>query len=230
MTCSIRPGFRTAVPPVTARYEKELATVGDTTPEFVILAGVTVMLLLLVNSSASSVTARSRVVIQKALSADHEVTVAETSRRGRVPPVLEVPPGLVQLPGDLEGDERLPRADGIAKDRATVTRDRWTTDNRVVFSAYEEDSYVVYALETPQQLAGMPVQELPRNAAVLKETTRWGTFLDDIAGFDAEFFGVSPREAELMDPQQRLALEVSWEALEHAGVPPRAQDRLLPPA
>src|SRR3954447_21726162 len=39
-------------------------------------------LLLVVNSSASSVTARSRVVIQKALSADHEVTVAETSRRG----------------------------------------------------------------------------------------------------------------------------------------------------
>src|SRR5688500_4612210 len=38
--------------------------------------------LLLVNSSASSVTARSRVVIQKALSADHEVTFAETSRRG----------------------------------------------------------------------------------------------------------------------------------------------------
>ena len=38
--------------------------------------------LLLVNSSASSVTARSRVVIQKALSADHEVTLAETSRRG----------------------------------------------------------------------------------------------------------------------------------------------------
>lgn len=62
----------------------------------------------------------------------------------------------------------------------------------------------------------------PRNAAVLRETTRWGTFLDDLGGFDAEFFGVSPREAELMDPQQRLALEVSWEALEHAGVPPRS--------
>src|SRR5688500_14186112 len=39
-------------------------------------------LLLLVNSSASSVTPRSRVVIGKALSADHDVTVAETSRRG----------------------------------------------------------------------------------------------------------------------------------------------------
>ncbi|GAB3217977.1 type I polyketide synthase [Mycolicibacterium hippocampi] len=62
----------------------------------------------------------------------------------------------------------------------------------------------------------------PRNAAVLRGTTPWGTFLDDLPGFDAEFFGVSPREAELMDPQQRLALEVSWEALEHAGIPPRS--------
>lgn len=62
----------------------------------------------------------------------------------------------------------------------------------------------------------------PRNAAILKATTQKGSFLSDLPGFDAEFFGVSPREAELMDPQQRLALEVSWEALEHAGVPPRS--------
>ncbi|CAM3403102.1 acyltransferase domain-containing protein [Mycobacterium frederiksbergense] len=62
----------------------------------------------------------------------------------------------------------------------------------------------------------------PRNAAILKATTPWGSFLSDLPGFDAEFFGVSPREAELMDPQQRLALEVSWEALEDAGVPPRS--------
>lgn len=62
----------------------------------------------------------------------------------------------------------------------------------------------------------------PRNAAILKATTHKGSFLSDLPGFDAEFFGVSPREAELMDPQQRLALEVSWEALEDAGVPPRS--------
>lgn len=50
-------------------------------------------------------------------------------------------------------------------------------------------------------------------------STRWGGFLDDLAGFDAAFFGLSPREAAQMDPQQRLVLEVAWEALEHAGQP-----------
>jgi acyl transferase domain-containing protein/acyl carrier protein len=40
---------------------------------------------------------------------------------------------------------------------------------------------------------------------------------ENIAGFDAELFGYSPREAELIDPQHRLFLECAWEALEHAG-------------
>jgi acyl transferase domain-containing protein len=49
----------------------------------------------------------------------------------------------------------------------------------------------------------------------------WGGFLDDDpAGFDAPFFRIPPREAKVMDPQQRMFLEVAWEALEHAGVPP----------
>jgi len=44
--------------------------------------------------------------------------------------------------------------------------------------------------------------------------------LDDIAGFDADFFAVSPREARAMDPRQRLALELAWELLEDAFVVP----------
>jgi len=53
-----------------------------------------------------------------------------------------------------------------------------------------------------------------------RDTTRRGGFLTDVAGFDAEFFQITPREAELVDPQQRLVLEATWEALEHAGIPP----------
>ncbi|WP_407653727.1 SDR family NAD(P)-dependent oxidoreductase [Actinoplanes oblitus] len=49
---------------------------------------------------------------------------------------------------------------------------------------------------------------------------RRGGYLDRIADFDAAFFGVSAREAAAMDPRQRLALELSWEALEGAGVVP----------
>ncbi|MEO9221939.1 MAG: type I polyketide synthase, partial [Mycobacteriaceae bacterium] len=58
----------------------------------------------------------------------------------------------------------------------------------------------------------------PGQAAVLGRTNDHGGFLDDVQGFDAEFFGIAPREAASMDPQQRLVLEVAWEALEHAGI------------
>ncbi|SCL71332.1 Acyl transferase domain-containing protein [Micromonospora citrea] len=60
----------------------------------------------------------------------------------------------------------------------------------------------------------------PEYEAVLRDTVTAGSYLRDVAGFDAEFFGLSPREAAEMDPQQRILLEVGWEALEHAGVPP----------
>ncbi|MFC4054364.1 type I polyketide synthase [Actinomadura syzygii] len=60
----------------------------------------------------------------------------------------------------------------------------------------------------------------PEVGDLLADTTRLGGFLDDVAGFDARFFGVTPREAAVMDPQQRLVLEVAWEAFEHAGIAP----------
>ncbi|AUI58398.1 hypothetical protein B1H26_40770 [Amycolatopsis sp. BJA-103] len=58
--------------------------------------------------------------------------------------------------------------------------------------------------------------------AVRKSVAAEGGFLYGASGFDAEFFGISPREALAMDPQQRVYLETSWEALEDAGIDPNS--------
>ncbi|SCF49682.1 Acyl transferase domain-containing protein [Micromonospora matsumotoense] len=50
--------------------------------------------------------------------------------------------------------------------------------------------------------------------------TTAGGFLEGLDRFDARFFNISPKEANCMDPQQRLVLETAWEALEHAGIDP----------
>lgn len=60
-----------------------------------------------------------------------------------------------------------------------------------------------------------PDPEAPR-----KISTKHGAFIDDVDLFDPEFFGISPREAASIDPQHRLLLETSWEAIEGAGIAP----------
>ena len=59
-----------------------------------------------------------------------------------------------------------------------------------------------------------------------KAYSKWGGFLDGVDRFDARFFNISPREAELIDPQERLFIETVWETLEDAGYSRDAIDRL----
>ena len=68
------------------------------------------------------------------------------------------------------------------------------------------------------------VGEMFPDPVPVHDASRFGAFLPGIDQFDAEFFRISPLEAESLDPQQRLLLELSWEALEDAGVSP---DRLV---
>ncbi len=56
--------------------------------------------------------------------------------------------------------------------------------------------------------------------AVISDGCRYGAFVDDIDQFDESFFRISPVEAQLLDPQQRMTLETSWQALEDAGIDP----------
>ncbi|WP_407924177.1 polyketide synthase Pks13 [Corynebacterium occultum] len=64
------------------------------------------------------------------------------------------------------------------------------------------------------EYAGDPVM-----SRKIEDTKTTGGYLKDIASFDTEFFGLSPLEAANMDPQQRIMLELTWEALENAHLP-----------
>ena len=84
----------------------------------------------------------------------------------------------------------------------------------------------VEALETfsdaELDLAGVPAALRSQPLFVRK-----GAKLEDVELFDADFFGFSPREAQIVDPQHRIILECAWEALEHAGYPAGVTDALI---
>jgi acyl transferase domain-containing protein/acyl-CoA synthetase (AMP-forming)/AMP-acid ligase II/acyl carrier protein/NAD(P)-dependent dehydrogenase (short-subunit alcohol dehydrogenase family) len=71
---------------------------------------------------------------------------------------------------------------------------------------------------------GDAIREIPEGrwpeSQMKENTVRLGGFLDDVDKFDPAFYGISPREALQIDPQQRLTLEVAWEALEDACIDP----------
>ena len=72
--------------------------------------------------------------------------------------------------------------------------------------------------EVPQDRWHVPAVYHPDPSEPSRINTRFGGFIEHIDRFDAQFFGVSPREAAATDPQQRLLLEVSYQAVEDAGL------------
>ncbi|MBO0865460.1 MAG: type I polyketide synthase, partial [Mycobacterium sp.] len=98
-----------------------------------------------------------------------------------------------RLPGGIDSPEQLWEALLRGDDLVTeIPRDRWDADE------YYD----------------------PEPGVQGRSVSKWGAFLDDVAGFDSEFFGINEREAIALDPQHRLLLETSWEAMEHAGLTP----------
>jgi polyketide synthase 5 len=107
----------------------------------------------------------------------------------RVTPVAVIGMGC-RLPGGIDSPEMLWEALLRGDDLVTeVPADRWDVDE-----FYDPDP-------------GVPGRTV----------CKWGSFLDDVADFDPEFFGINEKEAIAMDPQHRLLLAASWEAMEHAG-------------
>lgn len=99
--------------------------------------------------------------------------------------------------------------------------DAWTPQQ--YWSNIDNGVVSMRELSDEQLRAGGVAEEVLRAPGYV----RIGTVLPGVAEFAADFFGYSPREARLMDPQQRIFLECCWEALEFAGHPPAADGPLV---
>ncbi len=118
----------------------------------------------------------------------------DSYRQGRLEPVAMI--GLaVRLPGGITSPERFWKALAEGEDLiTTVPPERW-------------DALAYWSLDLDQRGTMYDIH---------------GGFLSDIDAFDADFFGIHTREAASMDPQQRMLLELTWEALERATIDPRS--------
>ncbi len=99
--------------------------------------------------------------------------------------------------------------------------------------ANDPDSYWRMLCEGVDALGDIPAGRWDADAyydpdprAPGKMNSRRGGFLSDIDLFDNHFFEISDREAQQLDPQQRMLLELTWEALEDAGIPPESLSRV----
>ena len=112
------------------------------------------------------------------------------SHSGGVTPVAVIGMGC-RLPGAIDSPEQFWEALLRGDDLVTeIPPDRWNADDY-----YDPEP-------------GVPGRSV----------SKWGAFVDDVAGFDSDFFGINDREATASDPQHRMLLETSWEAMEHAGL------------
>ncbi|MDJ1183275.1 type I polyketide synthase [Roseofilum casamattae] len=75
--------------------------------------------------------------------------------------------------------------------------------------------------EIPQQRWSIDRYYSPTPQDPHKTISKWGGFVEGVDRFDAQFFNISPREAEKIDPQHRIMLELSWSCLEDAGYAPK---------
>jgi len=117
----------------------------------------------------------------------------------RVTPVAVI--GMAcRLPGGIESPDQLWAALLRGDDMVTeVPADRWDADEY-----YDPEP-------------GVPGRSV----------CKWGSFLDNVGAFDAQFFGITEKEATEMDPQFRLLLETAWEAMEHGGQTPESMAESL---
>ncbi|MFF9477123.1 type I polyketide synthase, partial [Streptomyces roseolus] len=86
--------------------------------------------------------------------------------------------------------------------------------------AADPDAFWTLLRDGSSAITEAPEGRLEHSTPAAHDGVRRGGFLDRVQDFDAAFFGISPREAAAMDPQQRIVLELAWEALEDAGVVP----------